>query len=245
MASERRLTPALSELLVLTETPQAETLSALVEITQKYWYQPGKERWQFDTRYDDKKEQAWPLLSRLGCIDKVSARKMHYDYAILLGGYTPRMQDRIQLLIQEWQRGVRFKQLVMLTGERPLDRDTEPSVLNTETEMLLYLWAQADLPHELRHATLTVINVPMKKTRPTIIDTIVDWLKRAPSAGSCLIVANQPFVGYFDVVFRTYLPDTFTIETIGGAADASLPLSVFLDNIARCLYQEQQYANRK
>ncbi len=234
-------TPALTELLSLLDIPSNSTLPSLVQATQKAWYQPGKERWQFEKRYVDKKEQAWPLLIQLGCIEKVSASKMHYEYALLLGGYAPRMQERIQFLIQEWKRGVRFNQLVMLTGERPLDPEHEKgtSSLNTETEMFLYLWSQADLPQSLRQTPLLIVNAPMTNTRPTTLDTIKEWLKQSPAPGSCLIVSNQPFNGYFDAVFRTYMPTTFTLETIGNVADPELPFAVFLDNLARCLYQEQ------
>src|ERR1700722_10221068 len=117
--------PALTELLTLLHERSESTLPSIVKTTQENWFQRGKERWQFEERYTDKKEAAWPLLTRLGCIEKVGATKMQYDYLLLLGGYPSRMQDRIQFLIQEWNRGVRFKQLVMLTGERPLDLQNE------------------------------------------------------------------------------------------------------------------------
>lgn len=237
-------TKPLLELLELFDVKHDGTLSSIVEATQKLWYQAGKERWEFEVRYPDKLDAAIPLLKKLGYIDEVSASRSHYKYALLLGGYTMRMQERIECLIKEWNRGVRFDQIVVLTGQRPLDSKTEGHIegIETETQMLMHLFSNADLPNLLRSIPVLLVDVPMREKRPTTLDTINAWMRFNPEAGSCLILANQPFVNYFDLVFRTYMPTDFDLECVGNRArvkdESALGCSLFIDNLARCLYTE-------
>jgi len=237
---------ALIDLLKLLKIPFAPSLSGVIDATQVAWIQWGKERWQFEERYPEHKENAIPLLQQLGCIDAVPASQSQYDYALVLGGYAPRVQQRIDFLADCWKKGVRFRKVVFLTGERFLDRETEQYALplKTETELMRFLWDVSDLPQSLKEVTLEVVNTPRQMDskgnlkRPNTGDTILEWLKAQPAAGKCLAISNQPFVGYHDAVLRTCLPAEFSIETIGNEVDKNLQLSVFLDNLARWLYQE-------
>ncbi len=233
---------ALVELLDLCNLRYEKSLESIVQVTQKSWYQPGKERWEFEERYSEKKEEALPLFQKLGCIDPVNAKENSYEYGILMGGLTSRMQGRINHLISEWKRGVRFKKLVILTGERRLiDEELPTSTIKTEVAMLLHLLENAHLPKELISLPCSLINSPMQgDKRPTTIDTVKAWLLEEPKPGTCLVFANQPFVCYFDAVLKSYLPASFQVETVGSVADLDLPLSVYLDNLARTLYQEQK-----
>lgn len=245
---KKQPTRALLRLLDLCGISHQGTLESILSAIQQAWYQRDLERWQFAGRFEEKKDTALEILKELGCIDRVIATRLHYLYGILLGGYTPRMLERVGLLGDEWRRGVRFDHLVVLIGERPLDPATEPlsPLIQHETDMLLHLLKEADLPSELRKIPLKLVNVKMKSTkRPNTLDTIVAWLKDDPQPGTCLIFADQPLLGYFDAVFRTYLPSDFSIETIGGAADQQLLLAVFLDNLTRSLYQELERMSTK
>ncbi len=231
------LNKQLHELLELVGAPKMASLKEAVLFTQDHWYQKGKERWQLDLRHEEKKEQALPLLRKLGCIDAVRATRQHYDYALLLGGFVPRMQDRVQFLLEEWARGVRFSTLVILTGKRPLDPVAEKEFIHLQTEDRV-LVDLLKLPEDMARRSQVFINVPMLATgRPNTRDTIVAWLATQPTSGTCLIIGNQPFVPYFEAVFKRNLPGAFFREVIGGAADTQLPLSLFLDNLARTLYE--------
>ena len=70
-------------------------------------------------------------------------------------------------------------------------------------------------------------------------DTFIDWLKQNPESGSCLVISNNPYIGYQDLVARTFLPSDFKIETVGSQGSGE-KVSVYLDNLARWLYQEKQ-----
>ena len=173
-------------------------------------------------------------------------------------------------LAKLWLSGVRFNKLVFLTGARTLDAKQEPvaaledrtqtilpirsdwhydqtMVYKTETDMTNLVYDQAQLPAELRAVPVLFVDAPQTVAadgtikRPTTVDTLVTWLKDKPAPVMCLFISNQPFVGYQDSITRTVLPATFMIETVGFAIPAPYEsVSLYLDSLARWLYQEQQ-----
>jgi hypothetical protein len=173
---------------------------------------------------------------------------MYYDYALILGATVSRMEARLSFLAQEWERGVRFRKLVFLSGERILNPAIEsfPMELNTESQALVHLFNHLDLPEGMKALPLEIIDSPARlnakgdKRRPTTKDTLVDWLKRNPDAGSCLFISNQPYIGYQDAVCRTELPLEFIIETIGPESFSNTTFAQYLDNLAKWLYQEKK-----
>lgn len=76
--------------------------------------------------------------------------------------------------------------------------------------------------------------------RPTTGDTVDSWLQSNLISGSCLVISNNPYVGYQDSVVRTLLPNDFKIETVGNKCSLSVVIAVYLDNLVRWLYQEQK-----
>ncbi len=238
--SDRSLSPTLTELLSLLDVPHDSTLNSVVEQTQKRWLQTGKERWQLDELYAEQYPKCFALLRDLGCVDALNAKSNTYDYALLFGGFAKRVQQRIDHLILQWNRGVRFKEIVFLTGERYLDPDVEADLLHlkTETAMLCFLWVQTPMPADLKNVPITLIDAPRQNDRrPNTQDTLVCWLQTNPKAGSCLAVSTQPMLGYQDAVARTILPSCFELETIGTAADEKMLFALYLDSLARWLYQ--------
>lgn len=236
------LSPSLIELLSLMEIHHDGTLKSIVETTQKAWIQTGKERWQFEEKEKEKWNAAFPLLKKIGCVDKVEASQKRYDYCLVLGGLSQRMQKRFDLLIEEWEKGVRFDRLIFLTGERNLDPQVEDLavLLQTEAQAMEYLFQKANVSEDLRQIPLQIISASAGgKRRATTADTVAEWLKTNPSPGLCLVLSNQPFVDYQNAVLKTFLPKTFQIETIGKEADPDTFFAVYLDNLARFLYQEK------
>jgi hypothetical protein len=216
----------LDELITLVGTPPQE------------WVQRGKERWEFETLGEDKREEILPLLKRLGFIDAVDAAEKEYDYAVVHGSLYSTIKKRIAHLALQYQHGVRFREIVLLTGQRLLEKTKLEKDLpfDTETEMVLYAWETADLPDGMRKLPLTVIDAKMQNGRPTTKDTLLEWLKSHPVPGRCLMISNQPYVQYQDALAKAYLPSDFIIETIGDQADENMPMSVHLDNIGRFLW---------
>lgn len=246
LTKEATSTPALSQLLQLFDIPQ-ENLDQIVRDTQKSWLQYGKERWEFEDLAEDKRAVLLPLFQQIGLIDEVQAHSQEYDFALIHGARTASVVERINFLISEYERGVRFKQIVLLTGQRFLDTDAQEKLLGlqTETEMMLFVWNNAPMSEKMRKIPLLVIDAPRivnsdgTSSRPNTQTTLIEWLKTKPEPGSCLFVSNQPFVGYQDAVARLNLPSAFLIETIGPPSFTSVPVSIYLDNLARWLYVEK------
>lgn len=123
----------------------------------------------------------------------------------------------------------------------------------TEAQAFAFLFDQADMPQELREVVRIEVNAPMKANekgeltvRPGRADTIklflelLDGLARN-EGGDCLIISSNPHIWYEDAVARHYMPEQFTIETVGFAVDTDKALvAVYLDMLARWLYEENQ-----
>lgn len=232
--------PAAQELLALFDVPKDLSIEELIAYLEGEWLQWDKERWEMDSRFEEKKAAALTLLQELDWIDPIQAKERHYDYALILGSTGKAMQAELDFLYEEWKRGVRFDQIVLLSGARDLDPsiETAPPGINTEAELLLYLFNQSLLKDI---APCTWIN--SAGFRPSRAKTISDWLLNDPIPGSCLVVSRQPFISYQEASVRKSLPSDFSLEAIGPAAVQEYPLSIYLDNFVRVLKYEKDLAN--
>ncbi|QQR49513.1 hypothetical protein IPF37_01560 [bacterium] len=272
--SAGKLNTDLLSLLDLMNIQHDGSLADVVTKTQAQWLrQVGKERWEMPEFVVDQLDQFLSLLDRLGCITQVAPAQQHYDYALLLGATLARMRTRLGYLITLWNQGIRFDKLVLLGGQRILEKDFEGldalldrenidlpirkdwqfsgTLPTTEMQMMVLVYDQAEMPKEMRNVPVVMVDSPMRQrsdgmpTRPTTIDTITDWLKTSPLAGSCLVLSNQPFVQYQHSVVKTALPEQFFVETVGHAVEGeNHHKAVYLDTVARWLYQENKRLGR-
>ncbi len=238
------LLPAARELLTLMDVPDIPQ-DELISYLKEHWMQSKKERWEMDIRSEEKKELALPLLRELGCIETLNATEQAYDYALVLGATGPVMQMRLDFLYTQHQNGVRFSQIVLLSGDRKLSpkRDGEYEDLENETQLLCHLFANHPLsklvPHSVIDSKQQLLDDGTMR-RPTTANTLIDWLETNPPPGKCLALSTQPFVGYQEAVARTVLPSTFSIEGIGPALNSPYPLAIYLDNFAKWLLYEKE-----
>ncbi|MBS0629085.1 MAG: hypothetical protein JSS30_02530 [Verrucomicrobia bacterium] len=235
-----RLKAPAQELLSLFDAPTDLPLEMLTPYLLQEWMQANKERWEMDRRFEEKRDLALPLLRELQCIETIRAQKQHYSYALVLGATGSVMKKRLDFLYEEWERGVRFDQIILLTGARDLDPKIEeiPEGLQTETDLFVYLFDHHPLNGLVPHL---VIDSPKQAARrPTTASTVLEWLKSNPKGGSCLAVSTQPFVGYQEAVVRSLLPTAFEVEAIGPQMGQNYPLSIYLDNFAKWLKYEQE-----
>ena len=241
-------TAALSELLALTDVAAVDNFNDLVRQTQAHWFQGGKERWEFDPRFEARRAQLMPVLRRLNVVDAIRAEDKHYRYGLVHGAMASAVARRLDFLVEEWQRGVRFDEIVFVTGQRSLDSALEKTFidagLKTEPEMMQYLWKTKALPVALKRLPLKIANaLPVRSPdgqlkRPQTKDAILTWLASNPQPAKAVFISNQPHVGYQHAVAETTMPKQFNFETIGPAASDKTKISVYLDAIARWLYQE-------
>ncbi|MBT3456093.1 hypothetical protein HN446_03455 [bacterium] len=255
--------------LSLLKIQYKNDLESLVKATQEKWLRPkGKERWQIEDKFSDKKDHTVPFLNYFEMIKTIQAKDKEYEYVIILGAYGPGLVKRISFFLKELNRSIKYKQLVFLTSARKLVPDMEntkevqalidkqlPKKNNlnlhnieptTETEMAQFIFDQIEFPNELQEpVTVTFVDTPLQKNghvrRANTADTLKEWLITNPQPGSCLFISNQPFVMYQDTIIRKLIPKDFIVETIGPEIQGDINIWVCLDSIARTLYSKYMY----
>lgn len=268
--------PYLFSLLASLNLQHDGSAKDIVNVTQKNLLRPaGKERWEIEDIFKDKKDLVSNQLKNLGCVDEAFPAQTVYDYVLLLGGSAQTFRNRLSFLCHVWEKGIRFKTLVFLVGERPLDERIESRevILNdknpdisfrsdwkfsgvlprTESLLARLIFDQSQIPQEMRNVEIIFVDTPMQKgsdgslKRPTTDDTVVAWLSRQSKPGSCIAISNQPFVRYQHSVLRRLLPKEFNLETVGATLSEDKTLAVQLDSVARWIFSEfhRLSANRK
>lgn len=223
----------------------------LIEETQKRWLRkPTQERWEMQELSTEERDYVLSWGERVGLFSDWLPAQKHYDQALILGATTERMEMRLNYLKKLWEKsGVRFEQIVWLTGERPLDSrvDAKSDLCKTETEVARLLWEEADLPLEMKQLPCTFIAVPMKGEaphlrRPNTEDTLIAWLETGVGSCSALFVSDQPFCGYQYAVIDQAMPEEISFDVVGAGVDPRghpLAAAVTLDSLARWLYAEK------
>lgn len=231
----------LQELLSLFDI----SIENAVSETQKQWLQKGKERWEFDRRFEEMRPKLWPLFEKLGLLDEIEPEQTSYDYALVLGSLLGTMENRVGYLSTLHKKGICFGQIVFLTGDRDLlETEKAECRVSTETEMARWVYEKSDLPRDIPvvfiHAEKKQIEG--KWVRPQTSDTVLEWMKQEPKTGSCLAISNQPYVSYQDAVLRKLLcqkekgDSQFSLETVGKAPQNPPSIALLLDTIAKDLY---------
>ncbi|MBM3892985.1 hypothetical protein FJ365_01115 [Candidatus Dependentiae bacterium] len=248
-----------------------KTRESIITATQKQWLRTaGMERYELTDKYANRMHEFKPLLQKLGLIDEVLPKYKEYDYALVHGATILVMRARLAFLAGLWQKGVRFKKLILLTGQRDLYPSEETSssftdkqdrfpmqpgwqvqpeeMPGTEDGAMQLIYDHLLMAPPMRQVPMVLINAPKQQQgdgswrRPNTKDTIDCWLTKQPQPGSCLAVSNQPFNGYQDLVVRALLPAGFSLETVGFSVSPQYEsVTMCLDSLARWLYSEQEY----
>ncbi len=242
---DREIDP--NALLELTAALNIPSDADLVVETQKQWLRkPGQERWEIAELSLDQKLYVLNWAADQGLFDAWKPLYQFYDKALILGATTSRMQMRLDFLKTLWNEGIRFQEIVWLTGDRPLDKrvDGLTDRCENESEAAHILWEEADLPTEMRSKPVTFIAVPMKQEgsvlkRPNTEDTIAAWLEDSPNPCRALFISDQPFCGYQFAVIKATLPEQYEFDLVGQGVDPTSHPSaaaIVLDSIARWIY---------
>ncbi|MCB1074839.1 MAG: hypothetical protein KDK59_04815 [Simkania sp.] len=236
LSPENKLSPPLITIFETLEISTDAPFETLIAQLKEKCHQTG-DRWNFTNRFEDKRDKLIPLLDELGFFQAVHAKNSHYSYAVVLGALRSSVQKRIDFLVEEWQRGIRFDKVVFLTGKRELRPIEECPDLQSETEMMIRVWNQTEMPEALKNLTPIIVDSRPApgRDRATTESTVYAWLELSPNPGSCLVFSSQPYVSYQDAILRARMPKTFPIETIGAEGGRSLPTSVLMDNLAKWL----------
>lgn len=250
------------------------SIGKINEWAQKNLLRSGERWEAQSTKFEAIKQNIFPILQSLGFVNEASPNFKEYQGAIVHGALLPRVRLRLQYLADQWKQGVRFSDLYFLSGERPLEPQHEnkntfendggasfrirkgwampAETPKTECEMARLVWEQADIPEDMRKQVhVHFVNAPMKKDpktdkplRPTTDDTVVYWLKLNPTHGRYLAVSNAPYTNRQDLVVRAIAPKEFGFDTVGSEASKQEKMAIFLDELARLIFQVNQQADK-
>lgn len=259
------------KLLQLLHDVEMESLNeserAIVQINdwaQKNLLRQG-ERWlQATDRFEELKPKIKPLLSELGFVDGIFPHFKDYQGALIHGALLPRVRLRLQYLVEQWKKGVRFSHVYFLSGERPLEDSQEkkeiskdyPKLLEfpeTECRMIQLVWEKSYIPEDMRkEVEVHFIDAPMKEDakgkrsiRPTTDDTVEAWLETQPPLGRYLAVTNAPYINRQDLVVRAIASGEYGFDTVGSGASEHEKTAIFLDELARLIFQTKQQFFKK
>lgn len=258
LIKDTKLTEPILEIAKITGIKHQGTLNSIVEETQKSWLRSG-ERWEMDhKKFSQHEFELMPLLNELHMVETLFPRTLEYDYFLVLGALDKTVIRRFNFLNKFVEENNIIKEnnsnpkLVLLTGKRNLlDEEKERlkkefnlEGLETESDMMFAIINKTSVALNLKNLKIIVIDTPLqtdksgKIVRPSTPDTIKYWISNFnPQPGKCLAISTQPFVVYQDIVLRSYLPKSFELETVGPQDPRQITIALYLDTLARCLYQ--------
>jgi hypothetical protein len=261
--SETQPTPAFEKLLKDHSVAcKSQTLTDVVRATQEQWMRPDAiERWELPSIDSD--NTTVELFKELGLVDAIEPVNKEFDYAIIFGGTAQTMRKRLAYLLGLYCKGIQFKEIVFLVGDRKRDSVEESDEVlknaenrylvnkdkvgchaqklpSNETEIAQMIWNQAILfelskiPVTFVHAPSTISNGIIK--RPTTVDTVQTWKQgyKSEQPSRILAISSQPHIARQALIIQSVFP-CCVIETAGpGTYQKSIPL--FFDEIARYLF---------
>ncbi|MDP0562440.1 MAG: hypothetical protein QS721_09000 [Candidatus Endonucleobacter sp. (ex Gigantidas childressi)] len=249
----------INQIQTLLNIPHKNTPESMIQASSAWRRKPGVERWEMPEIKvsEETKVQVLQILTSLDIVNELKPNKQHYDYVLLLGATIPRMQKRLNQVSRLWTEGVTSKQILFLTGERPLIQNidhidelvkkttggnlSESARPLTETEGAKMIWISSPLPKSMKNTDCRFITYPRIWTdnqwqRPNTRNTLQQWVKSNPPAGSVLIISDQPHAAYQQVVVQSELPDSFSTNLAAEAADPHTSLAIYLDALALWLH---------
>lgn len=150
-----------------------------------------------------------------------------YDKALIIGGPTLSMQKHLGFLIELWDEGVRFNEIVWLVSDRKLDSGFDREfydTCDTEGEAARIMWKKAALPNEMRKVHVVFMNSVTKYPGIHIQDTVRKWVEISRRACRALFISGQPFCDFHFRLIEPCLPEEYSFEVAGKGIDpATLP----------------------
>lgn len=242
-------TISIEALDALTNLDFITALNKVTKITQEKWLRPaGKERWDLEdsSLLTAQRDNIINLLKKLGFIDEIQPCFKDYESILLLGASDVNLVERINYLKKAWNLGVRYKKCYLLTGGIVLKNSIHLNgTPKTDTDFIIetYNKLSHDWPHLLKQIEVIPIIAKSKLPRPNTRDTLNAWLERREKITSLLVISNQPFIPYQNLVTKSVLKTHYQFETVGNRANSSMIIRVMLDSVARCLYEYNSSMN--
>lgn len=231
------------ELCIGLEVPVHENI---VSETQKKWIRPSqKERWEIEEISAHQKEFVFSWAEKEGHFEPWKPSLNAYDQIVILGASTPRMKLRLEYVENLIKEGMGVNSVVWLASERPLDDKVDDcsTGAKTEIEAAQILWEKS--PLYKGSLPVQFFSTPMKgDKRPATEDILKTFTSKKEEGSRLLFISNQPFCGAQFETIKNTLPHFILFDVAGpGCNRESLPsmAAVFLDSLARWIYQKAQF----
>lgn len=244
-----KVTPLVQEIFKLLNHP-VDTLTEANEWAQQHLLRVG-ERWDTQPETNVHKlifkheDDLCSILRDLGFIDQIMPQYKHYFYALIMGGFRSRIDERLEYLNTLLHNGHIFDTIVLLSGARQLrdeEKDNLPNHIETEAEMTAYLFNNHASLKDKKYMLVDAPTVSANGTlrRPTTDDTLRYFLRAAQTKSNCLVISNNPYVIRQTKVTQRILPqDAFPTEGAGASTNLHITnIVMIMDEFARTLYEE-------
>lgn len=243
--SSEKYLPIINHLFQLCNLHEVDTREELVKSMQSLFItREQRQNNTFDPLVAEDHHAFYNDLSLLRMTQVVPAYAATYDCAVIFGGLLPSMRQRLDFLIREWNRGVRFRKIIFLSGKRaryqkietpeqfynlqnnpfPTDKSwnaEEHPLPASENEIAQFVWSQMALPASWRNSS--DIEVEFLVAEPSADlpyasrhDTLALFRKYWENAeGRVLFVSSQPFIASDYVRTAKHFTKNFDISGPG------------------------------
>ncbi|OEH43984.1 hypothetical protein [Chlamydia psittaci] len=223
--SPKKYLPIVSHLLEQCDLPEVETPEELVEET-KHLFLTREQRMaaDFDPLPIKDDHAFYNDLSLLRMTQVVPAYAATYGSAVVFGGTLATIRQRLDFLVREWHRGVRFKKIIFLSGRReryakvedsdqfydnrhnpfPVEENWNPAehkLPSSEDEIARFVWTQMVVPSSWRDLSggMEVEFLVAEPAEGQKYGTRHDTLKvlrayHGDGSERILFVSSQPFI---------------------------------------------------
>lgn len=248
----------LLQILSSTKTPHDGTARSIREVTQNLWYQAGRIRAEIEERHGPLREELMPYFRQLRMVDAILPPAGQYEYCLLLGGTIVAVRKRLKFLDQLTACRAWCQKVVFLGSTRKLmDREytnlhdpknpdcpfdarntvSKDPPPQTEGDMMRIVAKQV-FGTDDDHTVSVCVAPDVSGRNANTFDTVFYWHRNvAKKPGPVIALSSQPFIGFQDEVCQSVLGSEYPVTTIGYAANADTKVSVYLDNLAKWIYQ--------
>jgi len=241
------ISPSLLKIFSILNMQHDGTFADIVQKAQtQLLRKKGQERWDIDPLFEDKRQELLPHLKALGFIDALAPEPGMYEYLLIFGFVTTDVKSHFDYIAQYiTSRVIACKQVILLTSALPLPLHAPCRAFGaTEAAMMQSIYHDS----LLSAIPYTCIEVPMitennATRRPTTADTVQAWIVTNPTPGNCLALSGQPFIRRQLRIAQDVLPTTFSVTPTGPKAEKNLSIALYLDELARAMYQEKYIAD--
>ena len=243
--SSKAYLPTINRIFQLCNLQVVDSREDLVESVQSLLItREQQQNSTFDSLVVEDSHALYNDLSLLCMTQVVPAHAATYDCAVIFGGVLPCIRQRLDFLIREWNRGVRFRKIIFLSGKRdryqkietpeqlyhqqnhlfPVDKswnNEDHPLPSSEHEIAQFVWSQMEIPASWRDSSEVQVEFLVAEPSTdlpyaTRHDTLA-WFHKSwvNSRGRILFVSSHPFIASDRVRMAKYFTKNCDISGPG------------------------------